>query len=89
MPRARKISADVLYAFRERYGVTHEELELLFGQGSDGRTSRRWHKDDAPYYIGLLMAYVDRYGFEVLEQMLEDPDYPILLPDPPDEDEAA
>lgn len=83
MPKARKISADVLYAFRERYELTHEELELLFGQGSDGRTSRRWHKDDAPYYVGLLIAYVDRYGFDVIEGMLDNPDgFPILLPGP-------
>lgn len=55
--------------FRTRHSLTHEELDALFGSASEGRSSRRWHKNGAPRYVGILMAYADKFGLGLMREL--------------------
>lgn len=67
----RSVPAEAVASFRARHGLTHEELDTLFGSASKGRASRRWHAEGAPRYVGILIAYADKFGLELMRKMVE------------------
>lgn len=65
MSRRKTPKAEVK-AFRERYGLTQSDLDLLLGFTSGGLAVARWEREDAPYYVTLLFAMVDAHGIDLL-----------------------
>lgn len=61
--------------FREQYNLTGEEMDRLFGFSSDGRTTRRWESAGAPYYVTLMIAYVNAHGIELMQRLSETSDH--------------
>lgn len=59
-----KTSPDRVREFRKRHGLTAEEMDRLFGFSSNGRATRRWEAEDAPAYVGVLIAYMDLHGLD-------------------------
>ncbi len=66
------VSPQAVLEFRTRHDLTHEELDALFGSASEGRSSRRWHKNGAPRYVGILMAYADKFGLGLMRKLGQD-----------------
>lgn len=62
---ALKTSPDSVREFRERHRLTTEEMDRLLGFTSNGRVTRRWEAEDAPPYVGVLMAYMDAHGLSI------------------------
>lgn len=48
--------------FRLRHGLTAEDMDELMGFSSKGRATRRWEAENAPSYVAILIAYMDRHG---------------------------
>lgn len=66
-----KTPPETIIAFRERYDLKQEDLDRLFGFTSKGRACRRWESEGAPYYVMILMTYVDTYGIEKMKELSE------------------
>ena len=64
-----QVTPEEVIDFRMRHELTHEEMDSFFGFSSKGRSSRRWQKNGAPRYVGVLMAYGDRYGLSLMQEM--------------------
>lgn len=64
-----KTSAEAVLDFRVRHNLTGRDLDSLMGFSSDGRATRRWEAEGAPYYVTVLMAYADRYGLDVMRDL--------------------
>jgi hypothetical protein len=62
-----KTPASAVLDFRERHRLDQAAVDRLFGFSSAGRACRRWEAEDAPYYVTILMAYVDTYGLAKME----------------------
>lgn len=74
MPSAKKIKIpktppSVITDFRERHRLDQGAVDRLFGFSSEGRACRRWESVGAPYYVAILIAYVDTYGIEKMEEL--------------------
>lgn len=68
-PKPMKTPGKAVAEFRERHDLTGHELDNLMGFFSDGRATRRWEAEGAPYYVTILMAYGDRYGLDVMREL--------------------
>lgn len=66
-----KTPAAAVVAFRDRHGLTQEEVDRLFGFSSGGRACRRWEDEDAPYYVSVLIAYADKFGIETMKEIAD------------------
>lgn len=66
-----RVTTDEVIAFRERHGLDQAALDRLVGFTSKGRATRRWESQGAPAYVGVLFAYADKYGLEVMEQLAQ------------------
>jgi hypothetical protein len=64
-----KTPASAIIDFRERYRLDQGAVDRLFGFSSEGRACRRWESVGAPYYVSILIAYVDAYGIEKMEEL--------------------
>lgn len=64
-----KTPAAAVTEFLKRHSLTQKEVDRLFGFSSDGRACRRWEAEGAPYYVTILMAYVDTYGIAKMEEL--------------------
>ena len=53
-------------------GLTKVDLELRLGftKASKGKNIRRWELYGAPPMASLLMAYMNRYGLDLAEEIL-------------------
>lgn len=71
---ATKTPPSSVAAFRERHGLTAEQMDRLFGFTSKGRATRRWEAEDAPPYVGVLMAYMDAHGIRIAEKIAKSRD---------------
>lgn len=67
----RYVSSEEIVEFMTQHNLTHEEFDLLFGSASEGRASRRWKSGGAPRYVGILMAYANHYGLELMRVMAQ------------------
>lgn len=56
-------------AFRQRHKIDQPTVDRLLGFSSEGRATRRWEAEGAPYYVTILMAYADKYGLELMEEL--------------------
>jgi hypothetical protein len=68
-PKPKKTSPEMVRDFRVRHELEQDELDNLMGFFSDGRATRRWEAEGAPYYVTILMAYGDRYGLGVMKEL--------------------
>lgn len=68
-PAAPAVPGSEVIAFRERHNLTQPALDRLFGSVSAGRSSRAWEAGWAPGYVGLIFAYADKYGLDVMEEI--------------------
>lgn len=68
-PKAMKTAPEAVRAFRQRHNLEQTELDNLLGFFSDGRASRRWELEGAPYYVTILMTFADRYGLDVMREL--------------------
>lgn len=68
-PKPKKTAAQAVRDFRLRHGLEQDELDNLMGFFSDGRATRRWEAEGAPYYVTILMAYGDKYGLSVMKEL--------------------
>jgi hypothetical protein len=68
-PKAMKTPGSAVRDFRLRHNLTGHEFDNLMGFFSDGRATRRWEAEDAPYYVTILMAFADRYGLDVMREL--------------------
>jgi hypothetical protein len=68
-PKDAKTPADKVRDFRTRHNLLGHEMDNLMGFSSDGRATRRWEAEGAPYYVTILMAYADRYGLDVMREL--------------------
>lgn len=68
-PKEARTPAEEVRAFRTRHNLLGHELDNLMGFSSDGRATRRWESEGAPYYVTILMAYADRYGLDVMKEI--------------------
>lgn len=66
-----RVTTEEVTEFRERHGLDQAGLDRLMGFTSKGRATRRWESQGAPSYVGVLFAYADKYGLEVMEQMAQ------------------
>lgn len=64
-----KTSPDDVREFRSRHDLSAEEMDRLFGFSSKGRATRRWEAEDAPPYVGVLMAYMDVHGLNLAKDI--------------------
>jgi hypothetical protein len=64
-----KTPASAVMDFRERHRLDQAAVDRLFGFSSEGRACRRWEAEGAPYYVTILMAYVDTYGLAKMEEL--------------------
>lgn len=60
-----------IVAFRSSYQMDQESLDRLLGFRSDGRTTRRWEREGAPPYVGILLAYMFEYGIGIAEKLAQ------------------
>ncbi len=56
-------------SFREAHDLTSRGADRLLGFTGLGRACRRWEENGVPPHVDTLMAYVDRYGPEVAEEI--------------------
>ena len=68
---ASKTPPGVIRDFRLRHDLSAEEMDNLFGFSSKGRATRRWEKEDAPPYVGLMIDYMDRFGLDIAKKAAE------------------
>lgn len=73
-----KTPAAAVAAFRERHKLDQKAMDHLFGFSSDGRATRRWEAENAPYYVTILMAYADKFGIELMKELAEMRDLNLL-----------
>jgi hypothetical protein len=64
-----KTSPDRVTEFRSRHGLTAEAMDQLFGYSSKGRVTRLWESNGAPSYVGVMMAYMDKHGTKLAEEI--------------------
>jgi hypothetical protein len=76
-PVSPKTSPEDVKAFRKRHGLSARAMDRLFGFASTGRATRRWEKEDAPSYVGILMAYFDRHGTKLADQIAKSREEPL------------
>ncbi len=66
------VPRECVQAFREKHRLTGVQLDSLFGFASGGRATRRWEdplERGAPTYVGIMMAYCDKFGCDLLWQI--------------------
>ncbi len=64
-----KVSPETVVAFREAHKLDQASLDRLLGFSSGGRATRRWEAKGAPAYVGVLFAYADLYGLQIMEDL--------------------
>lgn len=60
---------DAVKAFREKHELDQAALDRLLGFSSGGRATRRWEGEGPPPYAMILIAYADKYGLDLMEEM--------------------
>jgi hypothetical protein len=54
--RPLKTPPEEVRSFRERHKLDQETLDSLMGFYSNGRATRRWEAEGAPFYVTVLMT---------------------------------
>lgn len=68
-PKTMRTNPEAIREFRQRHNLVGKDMDYLMGFFSDGRATRRWESDGAPYYMTILMAYVDRFGLDLMREL--------------------
>ncbi|ARK07496.1 RNA polymerase sigma factor [Sphingobium phage Lacusarx] len=66
----RYVTPELVRAFRLRHlGPAGTQSDLAEDFGVQARAVRHWEGEGAPLYVGLMMAYAEKYGYRLLAEL--------------------